>query len=100
MKTLQKLLKLSWVYEDDESLSSAIFLTEESSEQTEIIFPQDSELTAIQEALEIGDFETIELEAKRLQKLDERYLPFSNQIWTMAQEFDEEGIFKLLNHSE
>ncbi len=99
IKTLQKLLKLSWVYEDDESVSSAIFLTEESSDPAEIILPQDSELTAIQEALEIGDFETIELEAKRLQKLDERYLSFGNQIWTMAQEFDEEGILKLLNHS-
>jgi hypothetical protein len=61
-----------------------------------MVVPPISELITVKEALEIGDFETIEQEAERIKGLDESYANFALKMLEMAQEFDEEAIINLI----
>ncbi|MEL7038850.1 MAG: PAS domain S-box protein [Cyanobacteria bacterium J06592_8] len=91
LETLQALLKITWIYEENEVQLNQNY-SASSHQNTEILQPPVSELMTIREALEIGDFETIEQEAERLKSLDESYVNFSLKLLELAQEFDEEGI--------
>ncbi|MEC4812800.1 MAG: hypothetical protein SAK29_05935 [Scytonema sp. PMC 1069.18] len=58
------------------------------------------ELKALFELAHIGDIRGVEQEALRLQVLNSQYLPFTQKILLLAQEFDDHGILNLINPSQ
>ncbi len=59
--------------------------------------PPAAELQTLLHAARIGDIETIEQEALRLQTLDERYAAFGQRLQALANDFDDRGILELLH---
>ncbi len=92
----QKYLKIEWVYEstlplDHQSTSLASVL-----ENTTLIVPPALELAQIYAAAKIGDITAIEEEAKRLQEIDTKYIPFVNRILALADSFEDKEILNLV----
>lgn len=86
---LRDRLHLTWIYEIGEA-SPADLAT------GELVLPPAAELTAIQAALTIGDFDVVEVEARRLQQLDRQYAVFAARVLLAAADFDERAICELL----
>lgn len=88
-----ELLNLSWVQSSQEDNR------EEIQQLSAIVVPPAVELSKIEEALELGDFNTISEEAERLKALDSKYLGFSHQLLMLSQEFADQEISQLLHLS-
>ncbi|MFB2833330.1 hypothetical protein, partial [Floridanema evergladense] len=56
------------------------------------------ELITLYQAVKIGDIMVVEEEAKRLAKINSQYQAFCDRVLTLASEFDENGIIKLVEH--
>jgi signal transduction histidine kinase/CheY-like chemotaxis protein len=93
LEQISQHMKLSWIYE-----AGIVPFTENALVDTSAAFiaPNAEELQALYIAAQIGDIAGVEQEALRLQQLDSKYLPFTAKLLQLAQEMDEEGIFKLI----
>ncbi|MFB2833242.1 hypothetical protein, partial [Floridanema evergladense] len=54
------------------------------------------ELITLYQAVKIGDIMVVEEEAKRLAKINSQYQAFCDRVLTLASDFDESGILKLI----
>lgn len=91
---LQKLLKLSWVCEQQSTPQ-----TGEKSSQQELVTPPSGELGKLRRSARIGDFDVVEQEARRIQGLATEYVPFAKRVLEFAQDFDEGALMELLEKS-
>ena len=91
LEKLQNYLQLVWLYEVLDERES------QDPQATEIVIPQACELVDLCEALEIGDFDRVELEAERIGQLDPKYQSFATRLLQFSQEFDDDEILKLIN---
>ncbi|XWK91750.1 MAG: ATP-binding protein (plasmid) [Phormidium sp.] len=89
---VQKYLNLQWIYAEKKPEVQA----QEKTEQTEIILPTLEELKTLYQAIKIGDITEVEEEAKRLAQMNPLYQEFGDRVLTLASEFDESGILKLI----
>lgn len=87
-------LQINWIYADDSILP--IIETEQTVSDRSVVVPRSEELQALYTAARIGDIDTIEQEAKRLQQSDRRYQAFTDQVLQLAHDFNEKAIIKLL----
>ncbi|MEM8641613.1 MAG: ATP-binding protein [Cyanobacteria bacterium P01_G01_bin.54] len=85
---LQSYLQIQWIVETPKPI--------ESVHAANLVLPPASELVAIQAALKIGDFDTLEAEGQRLAQLASEYIPFGQQLQALAHHFDEAAIAQLL----
>jgi len=85
---LQKYLNLQWIYEEGK--------TETQAEKGEIIFPTLEELQTLYHAAKIGDIMGVVEEATRLAEIKPKYRAFSDRILTLAAEFEDRAIVKLI----
>jgi len=95
LTTVQKHLKLEWVYEtyrrsqtDDD--------TPKNIASDEWVVPPAAALMAIYEAAKIGDIEQIEREVQRIKISDQRYVPFCDRISELAHNFEDNEIVNLI----
>lgn len=92
LEKLQVHLGLEWIYD-----RSSVFDTSTAkAKPLEIVFPPSEELTALVDAARIGDIAGIEEEAARIKQLDAKYATFSDRVWELAEEFEDEAILKML----
>ena len=89
---LQHHLGISWVYEK-EIANQRLEPTETTSRS---VVPPREELKALYDTARIGNIKGVKNEALRLQLLDAQYFAFTEQLLKLAQEMDEEAIFKLV----
>ncbi|KAM3111642.1 ATP-binding protein [Phormidesmis sp. 146-33] len=85
---LQRHLYLTWIYEETTVLKPVNPPIESST------IPTREELADLYGAALIGDINAIKQAALKLQSLDPTYQAFSEQILQLADEMDEEAIFK------
>ena len=89
---LQHYLGITWIYEKERANQRS-----KSAEATLLsVVPPREELEALYNAARIGNIKGVKNEALRLQLLDAQYLTFTEQLLKLAQEMDEEAIFKLV----
>ncbi len=89
---LQHHLDITWIYEKEIANQQS-----KSAETTSLsVMPPRNELKALYDAARIGNIKGVKNEALRLQLLDAQYFAFSEQLLKLAQEMDEEAIFKLV----
>lgn len=96
LSTIQKNLKLTWIYEQDEEVK--VPTTPLDGEA--FIFPKPTELETIYQAVEIGDIDTVQREAEQLAQVNPTYQGFCDRLIHLAAEFDEKGIDQLLKDCE
>lgn len=92
---IQCLLNLQWTYEalpaDDPGSHG------DAQDQTlELLFPPPEELSALYTAAQNGFMSDVQQEAQRIKALAPQYLPLANRILELSQQFDDEGIIRLL----
>ncbi len=87
---LAKHLHLTWRYEAGGAIAAA------EAQAAPWVLPPREELKRLEHAARIGDIEGIRIEAHRLRQLSARYIPFSNQVLALADEFNDAGISQLL----
>ncbi|MGB0561261.1 MAG: ATP-binding protein [Spirulinaceae cyanobacterium] len=86
---LQAHLQVQWLTETPETV--------ESENVGALVLPPLAELAAIQAALKIGDFDTLEAEGQRLEQLSPDYALFGQQLQVFARDFDEDAIVQLIS---
>ncbi|WP_199247926.1 ATP-binding protein [[Phormidium] sp. ETS-05] len=87
---LQKHLQLAWVYDQPDGTETG------ANRELDVVFPPAAELKILHRAAIIGDIETVEIEAKRIQDLAPEYLAFAQRVLELAGEFDGEKIQNLV----
>jgi len=92
---IQRLLNLHWIYEALPATDSATNGAAQS-QNTDLLFPPPEELRAMYTATLGGFMSDLQQEAQRIKSLDPKYIPLANRILELSQQFDDEGIIKLL----
>jgi len=90
LSKLQEYLQLDWIY-DELSETQA-----QETDRVEMVVPPPVELKALFKAARIGDVEEVEAEAHRIKQLEDKYLPFTDKLLSLAQEFEIDEILKLV----
>ncbi|MDY6806063.1 MAG: response regulator [Cyanobacteriota bacterium] len=90
LRKIGYLLQLKWIYKTASQTKSP------ETEAREIVKPPSAELEALKNALSVGNFESLEAEAKRLQQLEDKYVPFATKILQLAENYQQEALGKLL----
>jgi len=96
LNTIQKYLKITWIYEQEEGVKSSSL----SLETQALVFPKLEELAAIYQAMEIGDLDAVQAEANQLAQINPSYRAFCDRLIYLAAEFDEKAMAQLLKNCE
>ena len=91
LEQLQNHLDLTWIYQTENESFTKSDLT------VEMVFPPASEIAKLYQAAVRCDVVVVESEANRIKKLDPKYIAFSEQLLTLADEFDVEAIAELVH---
>jgi signal transduction histidine kinase/DNA-binding NarL/FixJ family response regulator len=86
-QAIQKLLDLEWVYEESPVSEPQVNLAAANKIDREIILPNTEELTLLYDLSRKGLLKNLLQEIDRIEKLDAKYLPFTQQIRQLAQKF-------------
>lgn len=110
LEKLTKHLQLTWIYDNqslelqplDAQVNSQVDsqIDSQSLNSHDQIMPPLPELQLIENALEIGDFDTIEQISNRIRLLDPQYQWFSDKLVKFVQAFDEKSIIHLLRSGD
>jgi CheY-like chemotaxis protein len=92
-KQLEVHLGLEWIYEEKKGEKLDVPL---ASLENTLVAPPPSELAILYDLAMMGDIKGISEQAKRLEQLDEKFLPFVKQICYLAQGFQEKQILELI----
>jgi hypothetical protein len=92
---IQRLLNMQWTYEDLPA-ADPVANGDAQDQDTELLFPPPEELTALYNAAQNGFMSDVQQEAQRIKALAPKYVPLANRILELSQQFDDEGIIKLL----
>jgi PAS domain S-box-containing protein len=90
---LHQFLQVEWIYEVK---SPPVLTPEMPTDAADWAIPDAEILKRIYAAAKIGDIEQIECEAQALQQLDPQYLPWSQAILELAQNFEDQKIIALI----
>ncbi|HEY9649349.1 MAG TPA: ATP-binding protein, partial [Coleofasciculaceae cyanobacterium] len=98
LNKIKSLLKLSWIYQNSNELplQDDADELEPSASSSAMMVPLLEELITLYQATQIGDVDSAEQEAFRLQKLSPDYKIFSAKILEFVYNFDCEAIAKLI----
>lgn len=99
LKLLEKYLQLEWIYEelDSSGLDSLNLIDASLSEEGKMLEIPPSEEMAILHQLAIsGNMGKIKQRAVYLKELDQKYIPFALRLTSLAEEFEDEKIIKLV----
>lgn len=91
---IKRLLNLEWILAQNPNAE----VTEDDvpSPTTELVFPPPAELAALYTATQAGLMREVQQEATRLKLLAPQYIPLANRILELSQQFDDEGILRLI----
>jgi signal transduction histidine kinase/CheY-like chemotaxis protein len=90
---IQRLLKLQWIYETEPDTTQP---TVSNADQVDLIMPPTTELAVLYQAAQDGFMADIQQEANRIKQLSPKYVAFANKVLELSQQFDDEGILKLI----
>ncbi|MBF2064271.1 MAG: response regulator [Calothrix sp. C42_A2020_038] len=91
---IKRLLNLEWILA--ENPNAAITEDDTSIQTAELVFPPPEELASLYIAIQGGFMSEVQQEANRLKQLAPKYIPLANKILELSQQFDDEGILRLL----
>ncbi|NJR52521.1 MAG: response regulator [Leptolyngbyaceae cyanobacterium CSU_1_3] len=94
---IHRLLKLQWIYETlPDTTDAATSHGNEPNENGDLVFPPAAELVALYTAVQGGFMSDVQQEANRIKQLAPKYVPLANRLLELSQQFDDEGMLRLL----
>lgn len=96
LSTLQEHLQLDWIYEKIEQLSSDNLTIPIDNVNYNLIVPPPEEIEILYELAMLGSMKKIRERAIYLEELDQQYLPFTDKLKDLTQDFQEKEIVKLI----
>lgn len=96
LQTLQRLLALTWCYEDADSRSQPASATPSAATW---VVPTAAELTTLYRAAQGGFIDDIRQQAEALKATNADYTAFANQLIDLAQKFEDEAIVQLIEQN-
>jgi CheY-like chemotaxis protein len=102
LEQLRLHLGLEWVYEQKDEVGKVkdehrnSLQASDVTLHTSIVAPPLEELTSLYELAMMGDIRGIQEQAKRLEQLDEQFVPFSNHLLQFAKGFQEKQILEFV----
>ncbi|NJR17393.1 MAG: response regulator [Calothrix sp. CSU_2_0] len=91
---VQRLLNLQMIWETIADTNPPE--SSSHSDREELVFPPPEELVTLYQAVQGGFMSEVQQEANRFKQLAPKYIPFANQILQLSQQFDDEGILRLI----
>jgi PAS domain S-box-containing protein len=88
LNLFSKYLELEWIYEE--------IASETTIEQGPLISPPLEELEVLHELAISGNMRRIKEQAKHIEQLDEKYIPFAHKVLNLAKNFEDEKILALV----
>ena len=92
---IQRLLNLQWIYTEIPNLDPTQSTTSRVPD-SDLVFPSPETLQALYTAAQNGCMSDVQHEANWLKTLAPEYVPLANRILELNQQFDDEGLIKLL----
>lgn len=92
---LGKYLELEWIDEQPKE-KEVQKLAKDTVKLTELVIPPSTEMEILYELAMLGSMRKIQERATYLEELDQKYIPFAQQLKTLAQEFRDEEIVDLV----
>ncbi len=91
-------LGLEWIYEEPsgQSLSLSSLSLNSSSAENFFLAPPETEIATLYELAMMGDIKGISKQAKKIEQLDERFVPFAQQLCQLAEGFQEKQILEFV----
>jgi signal transduction histidine kinase/FixJ family two-component response regulator len=93
--TLEKYLKLDWIYAD-ETKQDITEVSTDDKQSTEMVSPPPFELEILYEFAMMGSLRDIEIRATHLEEQDKRYIPFANKLRELIKKYEDEEIIALI----
>ncbi|MFB2892296.1 PAS domain S-box protein [Aerosakkonemataceae cyanobacterium BLCC-F50] len=90
LEKIQKYLKLEWIYEEKQPLTTS------DLEQEELIPPPAEELEIFYELAMKGNFKGIVKQASLLEETEQKYQPFAKKLYQLAKGFQDREILALI----
>jgi signal transduction histidine kinase/DNA-binding NarL/FixJ family response regulator len=90
-------LGLEWIYEEPRGQSFNLLpLSLDCSTENAFVVPPQSKITALYELAMMGDIQGIREQANTIEQLDERFVPFAQQLYQLAAGFQEKQILEFV----
>ncbi len=96
---ISQYLKLHWIYEISANSKKSTDKIQLTANKVTLIIPAPQELESLYLAARIGDIDTIQEEAIRIQELDISYKPFADKLLQLVEEMNESAILKLVQQA-
>ncbi|MGL5880052.1 MAG: response regulator [Xenococcaceae cyanobacterium] len=87
LEILRKHLQLEWVYEEQELKDSQETAIVTSNASTELVFPEAEDMNLLQDLIRKGLINNLLKEIDRIEKLDNRFVPFTQKIRQLARSY-------------
>jgi CHASE2 domain-containing sensor protein/CheY-like chemotaxis protein/nitrogen-specific signal transduction histidine kinase len=92
LKLIEKYLQLEWIYEATTSKAQISLDSASAVTKRELISPPAAELNKLLDFAMRGNIQEIEILLDELEKLDEKYLPFTTKVHQLADNFQIKNI--------
>ncbi|WP_017315831.1 CHASE2 domain-containing protein [Mastigocladopsis repens] len=96
LKLLKKYLQLEWIYEETTSQEQISSPTPSAVSKTELIPPAAAELKRLLDFAMRGNIQGIEILLDELERLDDKFLPFTTEVRQLADNFQIKNIRKFI----
>lgn len=89
---LEKHLGLSWIYQESFQLDQNVNQSVEFDSVSSLVPPPDEELVILYNLVIRGNLKAVIKQLEQLKKLDEKYIPFAEQVGELARSFQEKQL--------
>lgn len=89
---LEKHLGLSWIYQESFQLAQNVNQSVEFDSVSSLVPPPDEELVILYNLVIRGNLKAVIKQLEQLKKLDEKYIPFAEQVGELARSFQEKQL--------
>lgn len=94
---LQKHLGISWIYQDSPHFDRNANQDLQSDVAAYLVPPPDEELVILYDLVMRGNLKAVTQQVERLKSLDQKYVPFAEQVGELARNFQEKQLRLFIN---
>ena len=95
-KIIEKYLPVKWIYKQSEKLDIIDHNLDSNSDFEGIIPPPIDELNILYDLARFGSMDLIQQQARHIETLDNKYIPFAKKLYALSDEFEDELIVSIV----
>lgn len=98
-EVLQKQLGISWIYTESTASQTSPEPTSQRTSIESLVIPPGAWIEVLSDLARKGNMKAVIQTAEQLRKLDEEWIPFAEEVCTLAKEFQEKKLRSFLSNS-